>query len=85
MDSQLSIRLPEELHRKISSLAEELGLKRSDVVRMALQRFVEGIRKEKPRKLYDRAKHLLGSTSSGIPDLGSAHRKHLLDRFKRNA
>jgi hypothetical protein len=26
---------------------------------------------------------LIGSVKSGIPDLGSAHREHLLKRFKR--
>jgi len=41
MDAQLTVRLPEALSKKINSLAKKLKLKRSDVVRLALERFAE--------------------------------------------
>lgn len=41
MDAQLTVRLPEALSKKINSLARKLKLKRSDIVRLALQRFAE--------------------------------------------
>ena len=85
MNSQLTVRLPDELERGISALAEKLHLKRADIVRMALEKFVmqtEGAEESSP---YERVKSLLGSVSSGIPDLGESHREHLLRKFKRHA
>jgi predicted transcriptional regulator len=41
MDAQLTVRLPEALSKKINSLAKKLKLKRSDIVRLALERFAE--------------------------------------------
>jgi predicted transcriptional regulator len=41
MDAQLTVRLPEVLSKKISRLAKKLKLKRSDIVRLALERFAE--------------------------------------------
>jgi predicted transcriptional regulator len=41
MDAQLTVRLPEALRRKISRLAKKLRLKRSDIVRLAIERFAE--------------------------------------------
>lgn len=41
MDAQLTVRLSEALNKKINRLAKKLKLKRSDIVRLALQRFAE--------------------------------------------
>jgi predicted transcriptional regulator len=41
MDAQLTVRLPEALSKKINRLAKKLKLKRSDIVRLALERFAE--------------------------------------------
>jgi metal-responsive CopG/Arc/MetJ family transcriptional regulator len=41
MDAQLTVRLPEALSKKINRLARKLKLKRSDIVRLALERFAE--------------------------------------------
>ena len=41
MDAQLTVRLPETLSKKINRLAKKLRLKRSDIVRLALERFAE--------------------------------------------
>jgi len=85
MNSQLTVRLPDDLERGISALAEKLHLKRADIVRMALEKFVmqtEGAEESSP---YERVKSLLGSVSSGVPDLGESHREHLLRKFKRHA
>ena len=42
MGAQLTVRLPEALNKKINRLAKKLKLKRSDIVRLALERFAEG-------------------------------------------
>jgi len=85
MNSQLTVRLPEDLERGISALAERLHLKRADIVRMALEKFIMQTGGAEESSPYDRVKSLLGSVSSGIPDLGESHREHLLRKFKRHA
>ncbi len=39
---------------------------------------------KKENKPYEKVKNLIGSISSGMPDLGEAHKKHLLRKFKQN-
>lgn len=85
MNSQLTVRLPDNLEKDISMLAKKLHLKRADVVRMALEIFVKQTAGEEKGSPYDRVKSLLGSVSSGISDLGESHREHLLRKFRRNA
>lgn len=41
MDAQLTVRIPEELDHKLRDTANQLGLKRSDVIRLALQQFLK--------------------------------------------
>ena len=75
---QLTIRIPDEQMSKIEHIAKKMGLKKSDVTRMAIKKFIhEDIGKEKEIKLYSRVKHLLGVVESGVPDLGQRHREHL--------
>jgi metal-responsive CopG/Arc/MetJ family transcriptional regulator len=85
MQSQLTVRLPDELDKEISSLAKRLHLKRSDIIRMALKHFLEDFQGARETKPYEQVKSLIGNISSGIPDLGEAHRKYLLKQFKKRA
>ncbi len=85
MQSQLTVRLPDDLDREVSNYAKRLRLKRSDVVRMALERFFKESRVGEEQSPYELVTNLIGSIASGIPDLGQAHRKHLMERIKRRA
>ena len=85
MNSQLTVRLPDDLEKDISMLAKKLRLKRADIVRMALERFVKHAEGGDENSPYDRVRSLLGSVSSGISDLGESHREHLVRKFKRHA
>lgn len=85
MQSQLTVRLPEELDREVTDAAKRLRLKRSDIVRLALERFLHEPQVVREEQIpYENVKHLIGSVKSGISDLGSAHREHLIRRIKRN-
>ena len=84
MQSQLTVRLSDDLDKEISTLAKRLRLKRSDIVRMALERFLGEFQGQDSRP-YEKVKNLIGTISSGIPDLGEAHRKYLLKKFKKSA
>jgi predicted transcriptional regulator len=74
---QLTIRMPQEYNEKIEILAEKMGLKRSDIARLALKEFIEETIAADDRGPYDKVKHLLGAAESGIKDLGQRHREYV--------
>ena len=82
MESQLSLRLPEALADKLERSARRLRRKRSDVVRLALEQFLDSKPEIRP---IERVRDLLGRVESGIPDLGQRHREHLIRRLRRGA
>ena len=79
---QLTIRMPEEYFLKIEQIAKSIGLKKSDVTRMAIRRFIEEYSVEEEADLYSKAKNLIGVAESGISDLGLNHREHLVKKLK---
>ncbi len=79
---QLTIRMPEEYFYKIEQIAKSSGLKKSDVTRMAIRKFLEEYSSDEEADLYSKAKHLVGVVESGIPDLGQNHRDHLVRKIK---
>jgi metal-responsive CopG/Arc/MetJ family transcriptional regulator len=85
MKSQLTIRLPDDLEDDLSTLSKRLRLKRSDIVRMALEKFMGEFKSRGETKPYDRVVDIIGVVSSGISDLGEAHRRHLLKKIKKYA
>jgi predicted transcriptional regulator len=86
MQSQLTVRLPEDLEEGILGLAKRLHLKRSDIVRMALEKFLAQFQGEGEEEWpYRKVKRWIGAVSTGIEDLGEAHREHLLKRIKKYA
>jgi hypothetical protein len=78
---QMTIRLPDEDVSKIEHIAIKMGLKKSDITRMAIRTFVEKyeVNETKP---FSKVKSLLGVIESGISDLGQNHRKHLIEKIK---
>lgn len=82
MQSQLTVRLSEELDRALAAEAARRRRKRSEIVRMALEEFLgaSGTEAEAPAALV---RGLIGSLESGIPDLAERHRAHLLEALKR--
>lgn len=70
MKSQLTIRLPDDLEENLTALSRRLRLKRSDIVRMALKKFIDEFKAIEETRPYDRVVNILGTVSSGIPDLG---------------
>jgi predicted transcriptional regulator len=43
MNSQLTVRLPGDLDREVSAAARRMQLKRSDIVRLALMRYLRAV------------------------------------------
>lgn len=84
MQSQLTVRLPADLDEAVTRAAKQLRLKRSDIVRLALEQYLQEPQVREEQAPYGRVKRLIGSIESGLPDLGSAHREHLMKRIKRH-
>ena len=80
MKSQLTLRLPASLAEKLERSAKRMKRKRSDVVRQALEQFLDAGPDVRP---IDRVRDLLGSVETGVPDLGQRHREHLIRRLRR--
>ena len=79
---QITIRMPEEYFSKIEQIAKSSGLKKSDVTRMAIRKFLEEYSNEGEADLYSKAKRYIGVIESGISDLGQNHREYMLKKIK---
>ena len=79
---QLTIRIPEKYFSKMEQISKLSGLKKSDISRMAIQKFLNEYSNDKEADLYSKAKRLIGVVESGISDLGQNHRKYLIKRIK---
>ncbi|MGQ0652531.1 MAG: ribbon-helix-helix protein, CopG family, partial [Betaproteobacteria bacterium] len=79
MDTQLTLRLPAALAAKLERSAKRLKRKRSDVVRLALEHYLDSVPDARP---VERVRDLLGGFESGVPDLGQRHREHLIRRLR---
>lgn len=82
MEAQLTIRLSGVLHGRLARAAKRSGLKRSDLARMAIQRYLDEAELSPRPRPYDLIKDLIGSVDSGRSDVGSRHREYLLARFR---
>ena len=80
---QLTIRLPDDYIIKVQQIAKTSGLKKSDITRMAIKKFIDNYGHDKEANPYAKAKRLIGVVESGIPDLGTNHRKYLINSIKR--
>ena len=67
---QLTIRMPEEYFYKIEQIAKSSNLKKSDITRMTIRKFLEEYSSDEKVDLYSKAKCLIGVVESGISDLG---------------
>ncbi len=81
VDDQITVRLPAPLGRTLRRTARRLGRRPSHVVRMALEAFLQGA-PAVDGKRSERVEHLIGSLSSGIPDLAERHREYVLASLK---
>jgi len=79
---QLTVRIPEEIDLALAVAADKLQRKRAEIVRIALRRFL-GL--DTKSKAADRARILLGSLESGVPDLAENHRQYLIESLRRGS
>ncbi len=82
MDRQLTLRMSADLATKLERVATRMRRKRSDIVRLALEQFLDDTSVRTRPHPVDLVRDLLGSVESGVPDLGQAHRDYLLRRLR---
>jgi predicted DNA-binding protein len=76
---QMTIRMPDEYQSRIEEISGKTGLRKSDIARMAIKKFLEDFDiQSQGERASDKVQDLIGIVSSGIPDLGTNHRRHLL-------
>lgn len=80
LESQLTVRVSEELRAAVEARAWRLQRKSSEIVRMAIEAFV--LEELMARKPADRVRHLLGSLDSKTPDLTERHRQYVLKSLR---
>jgi antitoxin component of RelBE/YafQ-DinJ toxin-antitoxin module len=80
---QLTIRIPDKYKKEIDILSDNMGLKKSDIARLALRKFIDENITNQQTTPYSKVKHLLGKAESGIKDLGQNHRKYLVEKIGR--
>lgn len=82
---QFTVRLPDDYKEKVSAAARRMGLKKSDIARLAIRQFLDENSGTDTKTPFEKVRHLLGSARSGIKDLGQEHRRHLLARLKKGS
>ena len=79
---QLTIRVPDEYLAGIERIAASTGLKKSDITRLAIKKYIDEHAAEREISNYGRAKDLIGVVASGVSDLGANHREYLIQKIK---
>jgi metal-responsive CopG/Arc/MetJ family transcriptional regulator len=82
---QLTVRVSEEYTQKLNLLSKRMGLKRSDVVRLALKQFLDENSGDTYQPPFQKVKSILGVVESGIKDLGQRHRHYLIHKMRRGS
>lgn len=82
MESQVTVRIPEDLKKALESASKKMNLKVSDIVRLALTDFLRACDGPKSRPV-DRVRGLIGSLDSGFSDLAENHRAYILESLTR--
>ena len=82
MEDQMTVRFPGELSRALRERAARMKRKPSEVIRMAVSEFLQ-ISEPGSGRPAERVKSLLGSLESGVPDLATRHREHLIKKLRR--
>jgi Arc/MetJ-type ribon-helix-helix transcriptional regulator len=82
MQDQVTVRLPADLSQALRRAAKQLRRKNSDIVRLALQAFLQ-VGEAGAARPAERVRGLIGSLKSGVPDLAERHREYVIEGLKR--
>lgn len=81
MESQVTVRIPQDLKRALDEASHRMQRKSSEIVRMALRAFLEDA-PGTASSPADRVRGLVGSLESGVPRLAERHREYIVESLK---
>jgi len=81
---QLTVRIPDEEGKKLATLAQKMALRRSDLVRLAIKRFISETDEPGEQSPFQKVRHIIGIAESGVRDLGQRHRDYLVQKLRRS-
>ncbi len=76
---QWVVKVPDSLVRALDARAKRLARTRSEVVRMAIQQYMDMPDGKKMERASEKIENYFGSVDSGIPDLATQHRKYIIE------
>ncbi|MGH2452798.1 MAG: ribbon-helix-helix protein, CopG family [bacterium] len=82
LGEQLTFRVPRPLAHRLKKAAKQMRRKRSEILRLAVEQFLDGLSVRGRPRPFDLVRDLLGSLESGLPDLGQRHRDYLVARLR---
>jgi metal-responsive CopG/Arc/MetJ family transcriptional regulator len=83
VERQFTLRMPANLATKLDKVARHTRRRRAEIVRLALEQFLDAADTKVERGPIELVRDLLGTMESGLPDLGQRHRDYLLKRLGR--
>ena len=82
---QITVRIPNDYGNRLDRVSKQMGVRRSDIIRLAMKQFLEGTGDTGRQSPYARVHHLLGLVQSEVKDLGQSHRKYLIQKVRRGS
>ena len=82
---QITVRVPDKYGDRLNRVSKQMGVRRSDVIRLAMKQFLEGNGDTDRQPPYARVRHLLGLVESDVRDLGQSHRKYLIQKVRKGS
>ena len=82
---QITVRMPNAYGNKLDKLSKQMGMRRSDIIRLAMKQFLEESREADRRPPYSKVSHLIGIAESDVKDLGQSHRKYLIQKVTKGS
>ena len=82
---QITVRIPNDYGNRLDRVSKQMGVRRSDIIRLAMKQFLEGTGDTDRQSPYARVHHLLGLVQSDVKDLGPSHRKYLIQKVRRGS
>ena len=82
---QITVRMPGEYRDKLDRLSKSMGVRRSDVIRLAMKQFFEDTHEFSRKQPYSKVDRLLGIVESGVKDLGQSHRSYIIKKLRKGS
>ena len=79
---QFTVRLPDDYKGKVTTAAKRMGLKKSDIARLALKQFLDIISQKTAERLLRRSS-TFWEHGSRIKDLEQEHRRYLIAKLRK--